>query len=341
MPSTQLLSSSGMPLLPFAERDPLVMDFLVKLRNTREASDHTALAYSRDLGQFAEFAWGASAVPPFPWTSADRTLLRAFLVALAESGCAPRSIQRKRSALRSFFSYLVRSKTLADNPADFLRAPRIPHDLPDVLSANDVLRLLDTAKDAIQTAFAVARSAPANRLVTARQAVYIAQRNYTALEFLYGTGARISEAASLSVSQLLLSQNAVLLFGKGRKQRLVPLTPPAMDALRKLLVESRNLFGDRTSAPESPVFLNRRGQRITSRLLERVFADALLAAALPPNFSPHALRHSYATHLLDAGADLRIVQELLGHASLSTTQIYTHVSAERLREVYRQAFPRA
>lgn len=341
MPPPQLLSSSGMPLLPFAEQDPLVADFLGKLRNTREASPNTAFAYSRDLGQFAEFAWGASISPPFPWQSVDRPLLRAYLVALAESGCAPRSIQRKRSALRSFFSHLVRAGVLADNPADFLRAPRAPRDLPDVLSANDVLRLLDTAKDAIQTASDVVRSTPANRLTSARQAVYIAQRNYTALEFLYGTGARISEVASLSLSNLQLSQDAVLLFGKGRKQRLVPLTPPAIIALRNLLAASRELFGERASSPDAPVFLNRRGQRITSRLLERVFADALLAAALPPNFSPHALRHSYATHLLDAGADLRIVQELLGHASLSTTQIYTHVSAERLRDVYRHAFPRA
>ena len=341
MPRPCLASATGKPLHAFARRDPLLCAFLEALRTTREASDHTTEAYARDLGQFAEFTWGAEAPSAEDWCGVGRDALRAYFVALAQSGLSPRSIQRKRSALHSFFAGLVRTGRLPENPVDLTRAPRAARSLPDVLTVDDVLRLLDTAYAGAAAAAARLGTVPASRLTAARGTAYIAQRNAALLEFLYGTGARISEAASLTLGAVDFAEETVRLFGKGRKERLVPLPPPATRALRALRDASANRFGPAAARPEQPVFLSRQGTRITTRLIERCFADALAAAGLSPAFSPHALRHSFATHLLDAGADLRAVQELLGHASLSTTQIYTHVSAEHLRAVYRKAFPRA
>lgn len=323
--------ASGAPLRSFVADDPAATRFLAHLRAGRTQSRHTEAAYLRDLGQFAEYTWGSARKPPYPWGEVDRDLARAWIVGLAQAGAEPASVRRKLSALRTFFRFLVREGSVSDSPLASLRGPKKRRSLPDVLSAGDVAALLDTAAAA---ADAAARGPDPERAFTAL-------RDWAALEFLYGTGARVGEAAGLSRADLAAAPGCARLFGKGRKQRLAPLGAKAAEALERLAAASETRFGPAAAAPQAPVFPNRRGGRATTRLLERSFSAALLAAGLPNRFSPHALRHSFATHLLDAGADLRAVQELLGHASLSTTQIYTHVSLERIRAVYRDAFPRA
>ena len=329
--------ASGAPLRPRAEGDPLVARFLSDASSERGDSPNTLLGYARDLGQFAEFTWGSASEPPYPWKAVAKDDARAFLVGLSQSGAAPTTVRRKLSALRSFYAHLVREGDIPDSPLATLRGPKKRRELPDVLSVAEVETLLETAREAARRA--EAERTPADASIGR---AYLAWRDWALLEFLYGTGARIAEAAGLSQGALDLRAGTALLFGKGRKERLAPLGRTAAEALRGLRERSVALFGRDAAARKAPVFLNRRAGRATTRLVERVFDSAMVAAGLPADrFSPHALRHSFATHLLDAGADLRAVQELLGHASLSTTQIYTHVSIERIRAVYRQAFPRA
>lgn len=339
MPATpqKIEGASGAPLRPRAEGDPLVARFLADAGEERSDSRNTLLAYARDLGQFAEFVWGSASEPPYPWKLVSKEDARAFLVGLSQSDAAPTTVRRKLSALRSFYAFLVREGEIADSPLALLHGPRRSRELPDVLSVGEVSTLLDTARENARRA--EAERTPADASI---ERAYLAWRDWALLEFLYGTGARIAEAASLSQGALDLRAGTARLLGKGRKQRLAPLGRTAVDALRGLRERSVALFGRAAAASAAPVFLNRRAGRATTRLAERVFDSAMVAAGLPTGrFSPHALRHSFATHLLDAGADLRAVQELLGHASLSTTQIYTHVSIERIRAVYHRAFPRA
>jgi len=324
--------ASGAPLRSFVADDPAAARFLAHLGAERTESRHTTAAYLRDLGQFAEFTWGSERKPPYPWGDVDRDLARAWLVGLAQAEAEPASVRRKLSSLRSFYRFLVREGVAPDSPLASLRGPKKRRDLPDVLSAGDVAALLDRAE---ADARAAASADPGG------EEAYVALRDWALLETLYGTGARIAEAAGLSCGDLAVAPGCARLFGKGRKERLAPLGGKAAGALAELLGATAARFGADAAGRGEPVFRNRRGGRATTRLIERRFAAAMLAAGLPDRFSPHALRHSFATHLLDAGADLRAVQELLGHASLSTTQIYTHVSLERIRAVYHAAFPRA
>ena len=335
--SQRIEGASGEPLRPRAEGDPLVARFLAGERTERDASPNTVLGYARDLGQFAEFTWGSASAPPYPWKKVVRDDARAYMVGLSQFDAAPTTVRRKLSALRSFYAFLVREGEIPDSPLAMLRGPRKSRELPDVLSVGEVAQLLDAAREAARRA--EAERTPSDASV---ERAYLAWRDWALLEFLYGTGARIAEAAGLSQGAVDLRGGTAILFGKGRKERLAPLGRIAAEALRGLRERSVALFGRAAASRRAPVFLNRRGGRATTRLVERVFDSAMVSAGLPAGrFSPHALRHSFATHLLDAGADLRAVQELLGHASLSTTQIYTHVSIERIRAVYRQAFPRA
>lgn len=320
--------ASGDPLRGFVENDPLVHAFLGHLSAERNESLNTLAGYARDLGQFAEFYWRNDVPPPYPWPNVRRDEIRGFLVALSQAEAAPTTTRRKLSALKSFYRYLLREGIVTDAPTASLRGPKMHRDLPDVLSVNDVATLLDRAE-----VRAVEAESDEDR--------FTAYRDYALLEFLYGTGARIAEAAGLSQGAVDDATGCAILFGKGRKERVAPMSAKAVSALRELRARTAARFGEESVASDQPVFRNRRGGRITTRLIERAFSAAILAAGLPNHFHPHSLRHSFATHLLDAGADLRAVQELLGHASLSTTQIYTHVSMERLRAVYHQSFPRA
>ncbi len=248
---------------------------------------------------------------------------------------SPATTGRKVSSLRSFYKFMAREEYVGINPFSGLLVPKRIKRLPNVLSVTEVNRLLQAPARAPD-------AAPEGDSKPDGWSEYARWRDTAMLEVLYSTGMRISELAGLSDEQVDFLSGVVRVRGKGKKERLCPFGRPAHRALRTAM-EKRNLFwlalGKKGVPPA--VFLNRRGGRLTTRSMERLMKKYLASAGLNPGISPHALRHSFATHMLDAGADLRSVQELLGHASLSTTQIYTHVSVERLKEVYEQAHPRA
>ena len=286
-----------------------------------------------DLAQFAAFRWGADAPAPFDWASASPEDARRFLMAFAREEACATTTRRKLASLRSFFRFLVREEAVATNPFSGLRGPKLPKPLPKVLSAEEVTRFLAAPGEEF------ARRMKERREISPQE-TYAYARDTALFETLYSTGCRISEAVSLTWGQINFETGGVIVTGKGSKQRLCLLGKPARKALRTLRVTAAALFAD-GGAPATNVFLNERGAVFRPREAQRRMKKWLVAADLPADLSPHKLRHSFATHLLDAGADLRSVQEMLGHASLATTQIYTHVSVEHLKDEYMKAHPRA
>lgn len=314
--------------------DATVARFVTYLRAERNASEHTVSGYVQDIGQFAAFVWPSEAErAPFRWREPTRDQGRAFLAAFHRAGCSPRTTRRKLSSLRAFYRYLERESLSAANPFAGLRGPRLARRLPMVLNLREVESLLA----APLAALAAQR---ARHGAVAPAAEYAARRDAAIFEVLYSTGCRISEIAALTWGGIRFDQGTTVVEGKGRKQRLCVLGRPACDALLALRECAAALWPGAASSG-SPLFLNVQGGPLTPRSIERQMKKWLREAGLPPEVTPHKLRHSFATHLLDAGADLRSVQEMLGHSSLSTTQIYTHVSIERLKEEYGKAHPRA
>ncbi|NCC51977.1 MAG: tyrosine recombinase XerC [Spartobacteria bacterium] len=314
--------------------DPGISGFVNYLSAERNASEHTVKNYLMDINQFVLHTWGEDAKPPFPWYESDRFTGRKFLVYLRKEGRSASTTGRKLSSLRSFYKFLVREEIITNNPFSGLALPRKDHYLPNVLSITQINRLLE----------APAQFAAANPPEPEKRAwhAYATARDTTILEMLYSTGMRLSELANLPEKEVDILSGVVKVRGKGKKERLCPLGGPASRAFRALL-DKRDLFWmalGRAGKPPS-AFLNKNGGRLTPRSIERMFKKYAPLAGLNPNITPHVMRHSFATHMLDNGADLRSVQELLGHASLSTTQIYTHITVERLKEVYEQAHPRA
>lgn len=301
----------------------------------RNASEHTRENYLMDIRQFVREKWGDSPSSPVPWNQVDRYDARNFIVSFQKLDSAPSTTSRKVSSLRSFFRFLVREGAVDDNPFTGIPLPRKDGRLPKVMSQAEVERLLNAPREMIEGARS---SGTAPTLFEA----YAAARDTAMLEVLYSTGIRISELVGLNENQVDLYSGVITVRGKGKKERMCPLGRPALSALQKaseawaLLCQSGNVQGG-----GGAVFRNKLGTRLSARSVERSLKKYLAHAQLQPDLSPHALRHSFATHMLDHGADLRSVQELLGHASLSTTQIYTHVSIERLKEVYAEAHPRA
>jgi integrase/recombinase XerC len=283
-----------------------VDDFLRYLAVERGASSHTLRSYRTDLADCSAFLerhrLGAL-------TAADARGLRAYLADLHERGLARTSVARRLAALRSFYRFLVHRGQARTNPARELSTPKLPKRLPTYLPIDESEALLRVAGPATLTT----------------------SRDRAVLELFYATGVRVAELAGLSVEDLDLRDGAVRVLGKGSKERIVPVGGKAVRALRAYL-------GDRAAGP---LFLNPRGGRLTVRSLHRIVRGRARAAGLSRRVSPHTLRHTFATHLLDAGADLRLIQELLGHARLGTTQKYTHVTTDRLMKVYDAAHPRA
>ena len=314
--------------------DTWVAQFRLYLTEERNASRHTVSNYLMDLAQFARMKWGANARPPFAWKTCDRFAARRFLVEFQKAGRKATTSGRKLSSLRSFFKFLEREGSVEVNPFGGVRAPKRARGLPEVLSVEEVARLLE-APERIHR-----REANGKPGGTAGMAEYAALRDAAILEVIYSSGARVSEITGGNEADVDFLAGVMKVRGKGKKERLCPLGNPACRALRKALDKSGTLW---VPAPrgQAPLFRNLDGKRLTPRSIQRMMKRCLIEAGLNPNFSPHALRHSFATHLLEAGADLRSVQELLGHASLSTTQIYTHVSIEHLKKVYEDAHPRA
>jgi integrase/recombinase XerC len=310
--------------------DPDLRDFARYLEGEKDASGHTLEAYSRDLLQFAAFTW-PDQTAPFDWPSVKRPQARAFLVDLQSTGCQPATTGRKLSSLRSFYRFLLREGRVEENPFAGLPRPKRQRNLPHILSPDEMTRLLETPGRVL-----------AEQQEPSEFDRYRASRDTAVLEVLYSTGVRLSELTGLREDRIDLIGGVIRVLGKGKKERLCPLGGPAARALNEAL-EAREPFlaGLGKQGRPPALFLNKLGTGLSNRSIQRMLKTTLRAAGLPEDLYPHALRHSFATHLLDAGADLRSVQELLGHSSLSTTQIYTHVSIERMKEVYNRAHPRA
>jgi integrase/recombinase XerC len=282
-------------------------------RSLTAAAPSTVEAYRRDLAAF--FTWVERLGTSSPG-EVQRTTVRRYLAYLATRGFARRTIARRASALRRYFGWARRVGAVTNDPTAGLSAPRGEARLPRVLHPDELRSLLCEP----------ASAGP----VGARDL-----RDIALLELLYGSGLRVAEASALDIDDLDLARGQVRVWGKGGKQRVVPLSEPAADGLRRWLADGRGELATETS-PAAAVFLNLRGRRMTPRDARRVLDRRAVAPT-----HPHALRHTFATHLLDGGADLRVVQELLGHADLATTQRYTHVSKERLRSVFDATHPRA
>ena len=293
-------------------------EFLRHLALEKNASAHTVKSYREDLTQALEFfSIRAGGRAPDAGQLTTRQL-RAHLAWLHEKGYAKSTIARRLAAVRSWCRFLCRQGVLAVDPAAGLRGPRQDKKLPHFVGRDDMLRLL--------------AAPPAD--------TPLGLRDRALLETLYSAGLRVSELTGLGVDDLDLDDGVATVRGKGRRERLALLGPPAREALGRWLPERAALAGPRASS-QPALFLNRNGARLSSRSVGRLLEKYLRQAGLDPRTSPHTLRHSFATHLLDAGADIRSVQELLGHRSLGTTQIYTHVTTQRLRDSYHKAHPRA
>lgn len=317
-----------------AAGDGAVARFVRYLRAERSASEHTVTGYVQDIGQFAAFVWPSAVKPPFDWCQPARDQARGFLVAFHKNGWSPRTTRRKLASLRAFYRFLGREGLAEVNLFAGLRGPRAGRRLPEVLGIKEVETLL--AAPLADLAARRLKNGGAEPV-----AEYAALRDAAIFEVLYSTGCRISEIAALCWCDIKFEQGTTIVEGKGRKQRLCVLGAPALQALRALREKAGAVWPERGGGDGARLFLNARGGPLTTRSIERQLKKWLTAAGLPADVTPHKLRHSFATHLLDAGADLRSVQEMLGHASLSTTQIYTHVSVERLKDEYRKAHPRA
>jgi len=288
-----------------------IASFCVYLDTERNVSPHTLAAYRRDLEQLAVFVIrekGEKAAA----ADVDHLLLRRYLALLGKSA-KKSSIGRKLAAIRSFFRYLLRSGDVAKNPAELIATPKKENRLPFHLDIDQVTTLVEAPADDQRHAL----------------------RDRAVLEMLYSCGLRVSELTGLNIAELDLSGGMVRVMGKGGKERIVPVGSRAITAVREYLA------GRGEPAGSGPLFLNTRGQRINRRSVARIVDAHVLRIAAFKRISPHILRHTFATHMLEGGADLRAIQELLGHASLSTTQKYTHVGIDRLMEVYDKAHPKA
>ncbi|HEX7025031.1 MAG TPA: tyrosine recombinase XerC [Gemmatimonadales bacterium] len=302
-----------------AKSQGLVEEFLAHLEKERDQSPHTLKAYRRDLAAFTEFCdrhYGGA----WRWESVDRLGVRGFLGEMERRGLARRSAARSLSALRSFFRYLQVHHGVANAVARAAKMPKLDKRLPTYFRREEI--------DAL---FAHAEAA-------AESDEFTALRDLAMLELFYSSGLRLSELAGVDLGNLDLLGDQVKVRGKGRKERIVPVGSRAVRALRRYLL-AREPVAARRGADRGAVFLNRNGKRLGVTTIQRRM-HGLFDAIAAGGQRVHSLRHTFATHLMDAGADLRAVQELLGHASLSTTQVYTHTSVERLKAVYRQAHPR-
>jgi len=290
-----------------------ISEFVEFLEKERNDSAHTVKAYERDVSAFAAFCrdyYGG----PWTWAGVDRLAIRGFLAAEQQRGVGKRSMARALSALRTFYRFLNATRGIEVNPARAARTPKIDRTLPVYLDRQETDELFKSAEQ------------------RAGAGGFRETRDLAILEMFYSTGMRLSELAGLNDADVDLVSDQVKLRGKGKKERIVPVGSRATTALRRYL---------RMRGEGRALFVNSRGKRLSPRGVQKAMKRLFETIARGTHLHVHALRHSFATHLLDAGADLRSVQELLGHASLGTTQVYTHTSVERLKKVYHQAHPRA
>ena len=293
-----------------SELGQVIGRFLDYARKEKGYSEHTVEAYGRDLGQFMDFM-ALKEVGLTPAAALSKASLRLFTYHIKEEGLKARSVARKIASLKSLCRYCVKQRILSVNPSKALATPKMDKPLPVFLTTAQAETLED---------------------VTAADNA----RDRAIVEFFYGAGIRLSELHGLAVGDIDKNNMTVRVMGKGRKERIVPLTKQALDAMEEYLQTRPNGVGI-----QDAIFVNKKGERLSRRQIERIVENSLSQVSLQKKKSPHVLRHSFATHLLDSGADIRAVKELLGHSSLATTQVYTHISREHLLKVYRQAHPKA
>lgn len=291
------------------------------LKNEKNYSNYTIVSYRSDLIQFFNYLKLYRILKDDKIEYVDRSVMRKYIVYLKKSDYSARSISRKISTVRSFFKFCLREGIIKVNPTINLITPKINKKLPYFLYLQEVNKLIEAPLK--NTIFGI--------------------RDRAILELLYGTGIRVGELVNLNICNIDLYEKTIIVFGKGSKERILPLGNPSIRAIQEYLT-SRNLFEKKIFVNKNDLealFLNRLGGRLTTRSIRRIIIKYMKMAGLNKKISPHVLRHSFATHLLEGGADLRSVQELLGHKSLSTTQIYTHITKERLKTIYKKSHPRA
>ena len=298
--------------MPSGAVEPTIAAFLQRLTVERRCSKHTVTNYQRDLLAFSEFCTQRKLGG---WSDLLDGDIRAFAAAERSRGLSARSIARRLSALRAFFDYLLAHGLAEKNPARSVRAPKADKPLPKALDVDDIGSLLDGTDTATP----------------------IAARDRAIVELFYGCGLRLSELADLNCPQLDFADATIRVTGKGQKTRIVPLGGKAIEAVKKWLPVRREWCEDH----EPALFVSKRGQRLSGRAIQQRVGQMAKAAGLNRSLHPHMLRHSFASHLLESSGDLRAVQELLGHADISTTQIYTHLDYQHLANLYDRAHPRA
>jgi len=334
--------------------------YLEYLQSVRNSSPHTVLNYRKDLEQFLVFLSPPGVRPP-ALTGVTHGLIREFVAHLHDQGLEKSSIARKLAALRSFFKYCVREGQLKENPARLVPTPKLPKRIPSVLSAEEMNGFLDALGGTIQAtaespgsrkgrlppvASAALPAAKRGRGARMEEGLLL-RRDRALLELLYAAGLRVSELTGLNLVDMEQKERMLRVRGKGSKERIVPYGAKAQEALEKYwpvreqLLEQRNLKRDGESPHNEAIFLNYSGRRLTQRSVGRIVKKYVRIANVNWDLHPHSLRHAFATHLLADGADLRAIQELLGHQSLSTTQKYTHASIRQLMEIYDKAHPHA
>jgi integrase/recombinase XerC len=298
--------------------DPWVKRFMLYLKVEKNDSPYTLLNYEGDIEVFTEFLRKRKG--DVKWPGVTVLDIRSYLAELHRENLSRRTISRRISSLRSFYRYLLREGAVKMNPFTKVRTPKLDKRLPVFLEEFEIDQLLEAPDISTE----------------------LGRRDRAVLEMLYSTGCRVSELVGLTLDRMDLSNRYVLLMGKGHKERIVPLGRPCVKAMTNYLENTRSVLMEHYHvSPHSFVFVNSRGTPLTARSVRRILDKYVEQTALSKHISPHTIRHTFATHLLDHGADLRSVQELLGHASLSTTQIYTHVTADRIAAVYRKHHPRA
>jgi integrase/recombinase XerC len=319
------LSIAGRLVMPLDRRQDQgdVADFLRYLWVERNAARNTLQSYESDLSQFLRYLtlrWGSSS-ESVNWMDIGPLHIRSFLFDLMSKGNTKSSVARKLASLRTFFKYLLREGRVASNPAQQVASPKLPRTLSSFLSVDEATALLESAD-----------------VSTCR-----GLRDRSILEVFYGGGIRLSELVGLNLSDLDLEAGVIRVHGKGGKERVVPIGSYALSALRTYLAKRGELLNParKGDSEETALFLNRWGGRLSGRSVSLVVLKYLRKSGISRHITPHSLRHSFATHLLDGGADLRGIQELLGHARLSTTQRYTHLSMDKIMEVYDKAHPKA
>ncbi len=297
----------------------LIDSFIDALKAEKGYSVHTCRAYHSDVLSFIDFVFkdqevkegGCQTIFLEQVKNLDKNTIRRYLAILVRSGKSKRTISRKLSSLKAFFDYLIKSGHITANPADMIPFPKLGKTIPRFVNIDDLFRLLDSIKTE----------------------TLLDKRNLAMFETFYSTGMRVSEMEGLNIEDIDFKKQMIKVFGKGSKERIVPVGKRALTAIKN--------YRDSLKENFIPLFLNKNFSRLSSRSIRRILDKLVKDCGLNIKISPHTLRHSFATHMLDSGADLRGIQEILGHASLSTTQIYTHVSMDKLMQVYDKAHPRS